>query len=77
MGLTSLSNNPNTLRIQNYLRGQGINTLDQISSWEENTNLWKGWTFPLMPPLLENDQKILKEMLHCAAPLNKDCQDSF
>lgn len=77
MEQSPLTNSPSIHRIQNYLQTQGINTMDQISNWDEYSNAWNGWEFPIIPPHLEDDLANLKGMLHGVAPLSKGNQDSF
>ena len=77
MGHSPLNDSPSIQHIQNYLWNLAINTLDQISNWDENSKAWIGWVFPNTPPHLEVDLVNLKATLHGISPLVKGRNTAF
>jgi len=55
----------------------GIHNLDQISLWDAQCQIWKGWTFPNIPIEMEASLTNLKTHLHGIAPTKRNSDDGF
>lgn len=73
----SISSQPCTDQILLFLHNKGIHFLDQISQWDINSQIWKGWNFPPIPNDLRESFDNLQTHLHIIAPIVKTGIDSF
>ena len=67
---------PKLPRLQNWMTAQGINTLWDISDWEnEESASWVAWKLPECPEELKNEKRMLFSHLSGLAPLGKNIKD--
>ena len=67
---------PKLPRLQNWMTALGINTLWDISEWEnDESTRWVGWTLPDCPADLNNEKNLLLYHLSGLALLNKTTKD--
>eukprot|EP00253_Pinus_taeda_P004750 PITA_04750 len=75
MGLQPLNTIEETIPIIHHLNCKGIQRLDQISKWDEDTGAWTNWEFPATPSALAASLKALQENLQNRAPIKKGATD--
>eukprot|EP00253_Pinus_taeda_P033369 PITA_33369 len=75
MGLQPLNTIERAIPIILHLNCKGIQRLDQISKWDEDTGAWSNWEFPAIPSILATSLKALQENLQNRAPIKKGATD--
>lgn len=74
MGEQTISNKPGSQQILSFLNSMGIHNLDQISQWDTQSQIWKGWTFPNIPIEMEASLTNLQTGI---APTKRNSDDGF
>eukprot|EP00253_Pinus_taeda_P003315 PITA_03315 len=77
MGLQPLNTIEEAIPIIHHLNCKGIQRLDQISKWDEDTGAWTNWEFPATPSALEASLKALQVNLQNRAPIKKGAADGL
>ena len=76
MGDQPLNHNPGIKNIMDWAQNNNVNTLWDISSWEEdNVNTWKAWQIDNLPNWLSEEKDSLIHLLKGKAPAAKNMPD--
>lgn len=77
MGLLPTNSVEEAIPIIHYLHSKGIQRLDQISKWDEESGAWLSWEFPDIPPHLGSSLQALIKNLQNRAPIKKGALDGL
>ena len=76
MGDQPLGQNPGIKNIMDWAQNNNLNTLWDISSWEEDgDNIWKDWHIDNLPHWLNDEKDCLIQHLQGKTPSAKNSQD--
>jgi ribonuclease HI len=71
-----LEDNDEIADLKDWLERAGINSVYELSNWDSHDD-WKGWDFFGVPDRLNQQKRILEELLEEAAPVNRKMKDSW
>jgi len=72
LGQQPINRHEETIPILTFFNNIGIHYLDQISSWDPQSHIWLGWSFPVIPSDLKSSLSTPQSRLHSEAPVKKN-----